>query len=388
MRTSIHLGHAAFMLSGSDVVRPASGLVHRGGHEAQDAGYQTDDLCGAQVHILISFQRSIASLCYRTLAGRIQGCQEKLLQRGRDRLQEDDPVVGHAREGCGDQAAEGLLRVFEEAFFGHHCEALLLDADDDLPVLVEAQGMQDVVDGAGGVHRVPDDVVVKHGHRREPEVHRFALLVDLGGNEVHVVTDLYDALTLHGDGVTGQRQAPVIQTAPDIRASAGLVSAGVGRKLLKLLEGNLDFVQGHDEFLGLAGELEQVCRGLEDGCGGLVFGLVPEAAANAGAEAQREQEQDHAEGTEGFLYLFHGASPFCSPCGRSAAWGGVFMLRGSEPGREEHHDDVQGRDSEDSGQKQAHLLSLLSERLCCGLFCSSSLYRTRKRRIQGYREIF
>ena len=62
MCTSIRRGHAAFVLSGSDVVRPAAGLVHRGGHEAQDAGYQTDDLCGAQVHVLISFHRSIASL--------------------------------------------------------------------------------------------------------------------------------------------------------------------------------------------------------------------------------------------------------------------------------------------------------------------------------------
>ena len=33
----------------------------------------------------------------------------------RARLQENDPVIGHARETCGDQAAEGLLRVLEEA---------------------------------------------------------------------------------------------------------------------------------------------------------------------------------------------------------------------------------------------------------------------------------
>lgn len=185
--------------------------------------------------------------------------------------------------------------MLEEAFFGHLCEAVLLDTDDDLAVLVEAQGMEEVVDGAGRIHRVHDDIVVKHGYRREPEIHCLARLVDLGGDEVYVVTDLYDALALYGDGVAGQGQAPFVQEAPAVLASAGLVGAGVGRKLLDFLKCDFDLVQSHDESLSLAGKLEQVCRGLEDGSGVPAFGLMPEASANACAEAQREQKQDHAE---------------------------------------------------------------------------------------------
>ena len=285
-----------------------AGIVQRGGHEGKDAGYQTDDVGCVHVHCLTSFVQNAYLHCDRVL----RGCLG-MVGAGARGSQEDDPVIRHAREACGDQALEGLLRVLEEAFLGHLFKALLLDADEDLAVFLEAQRVEEVVDRGGGVDRVHDDVVVKYGHRRELDVHRLALRVDFSRDAIHVVADFYDTLAVHGDGVAGQGHVPVVQTAPDVLATAGLVQAGVGCELADLLERDLDLVQGYHVALSFAGELEHVRLGLEDSRGVLPLCAVPGAAAEAGKEADAKQRQDHAEGAERFLDFFHGASPFFPP---------------------------------------------------------------------------